>query len=87
MTTQSPGEDLIDTLDDLRKNLNLLREELAKSGVERTKGLRDTMGADCKFYRKSLDLFLRKDYLKLRATIKEAERLFNLIEGENVTER
>lgn len=77
------GERLIDELDHLRVHLNDLSDKLDASGVERTKGLRETMGRDCTFYRKSLDLFLRKDYRQLRNLCKGAHELFNKIEGLN----
>jgi hypothetical protein len=79
----TPGEDLIDYLEDLRLNLNSLRERLEKSGVERTKGLRDAMGNDCKFYRKSLGLFLERDYLDIKQRVADIHSLFNLIEGNH----
>lgn len=77
----SPGEELIETLDDLRHKLNDLRERLQKSGVERTVGLRDAMGIDCTFYHKSMDLFLKKDYIEIRDMIQSVNKLFNIVEG------
>jgi hypothetical protein len=82
MENQTPGDDLIDQLDDLRQKLNSLRERLEKSGVERTRGLRMSMGADCRFHRKSINLFIERDFLELRGMIKEVDRLFRVIEGE-----
>ena len=62
------------------KELKSLSERLEKSGVERTIGLRDAMGNDCKYYRKSLNMFLEKDYLELRDKIAKCNQLFNQIE-------
>lgn len=82
METRTPGEDLIDQLELLRVKLNSLRERLEQSGVERTAGLRDAMGNDCKFYRKSINLFLERDYIELRTMVKDASHLFDIVEGE-----
>ena len=41
--------------------LNSLQERLEKSGVQRTIGLYKSMGTDCAYYKKSLDLFERRD--------------------------
>jgi hypothetical protein len=79
---KSTGEELIDSLEVLRLKLNTLRERLEKSGVERTAGLRDALGSDCRFFRKSLNLFLESDYIELRDMIKEAHNLFNTVEGK-----
>lgn len=81
MEQEPLGEQLIDSLDQLRTELNRLSEKLNASGIERTRGLRETMGRDCTFYRKSLDLFLRKDFLPLRKLCSNAHELFNKIEG------
>jgi len=75
------GEQLINQLDTLRTELNRFAEKLESSGVERTRGLRETMGRDCSFYRKSLDLFLRNDYTALRKLCASTHELFERIEG------
>lgn len=73
MTIESkPGDQLLDML-------KLLQDRLQMSGVERTKGLRDNMGADCEFYSKSLDLFLKKDYQDLKNLISNIHRKFEEI--------
>ena len=79
--TDSPGEKLIDSLDELRQQLNLLVDRLARSGVERTNGLRVYMGRDCEFFKKSLDIFVRKDYIDLRNLIESCHELFQIVEG------
>ena len=61
-----PGEELIIALDKLR-------ERLSSSGVERTAGLREAMGNDCSFYRKSLDIFLSRDYDDLLLLLNQAQ--------------
>ena len=82
MNNKLPGEELIDTLDDARLLLNSLRERLEQSGVERTKGIREALGEDCKWYRKSLSMFLDKDYVELRDLIQTAHSLFQQVEGK-----
>ena len=67
---EQPGERLIRILEDLRLRLNT-------SGVERTQGLRDAMGEDCRFYRKSLDLFLGRDLTDLRQLLETAAKEMN----------
>ena len=79
----TPGDELINTLDDLRLSLNNLKDRLNSSGVERTKGLRDAMGEDCSFYRRSLDIFLQKDYLEIRNLIAKVNTLYEQIEVKN----
>ena len=76
-----PGEELISLLDTLRINLLQLSDKLKDSGVERTQGLKDAMGIDCPYYRKSLNLFLEQDYTELKNLITATNKQFNLIEG------
>jgi hypothetical protein len=76
------ADELIDQLDVLRLDLMNLESRLSQSGVERTKGLRDAMGEECRFYRRSMNLFLEKDYEDLKTKIENAHKLFLLIEGK-----
>jgi len=69
---QKSGDQLLDMLE-------LLRNRLNTSGLERTVGLRDNMGDNCEFYSKSLDLFLRKDYQDLKNLISNIHRKFEEI--------
>jgi hypothetical protein len=69
-----PGEKLILCLDKLRARLN-------SSGTERTAGLRKAMGDDCTFYRKSLDIFLNRDYDDIEALLSEAKAEFDKLKG------
>lgn len=75
-TPQTPGEQLIYLLEELRKRLS-------NSGVERTTGFRDNMGENCPYYRKSMSLFLERDYIDLKNLVHKTEQLFNLVEGNN----
>lgn len=79
---ETNGEKLIKELDELRRKLSSLSERLDRSGVERTNGLRDHMGADCPYFKKSMDIFLKKDYQELQDMIESINNLFNLIEGK-----
>jgi hypothetical protein len=65
----SPGEQLIDKLETLRNRLN-------DSSVERTAGLAEALGRDCSFHKKSLKMFIDKDYEDLRAQINSIHSLF-----------
>lgn len=67
--------DLIDSLEKFRIRLN-------KSGVERTIGLKAEMGDDCRYYRKSRELFLQKDYEELKVLFLEVTEQWRLIEGK-----
>jgi len=71
---QTPGEELVDTLEKLRQRLN-------GSGSERTVGLKDAMGDDCVYYKRSLDKFVREDYVEIRDIIREATKTLDIIEG------
>ena len=77
------GEELIEELDSLRTEMNRLVDKLNASGIERTNGLRQMMGRDCDFYKKSLSLFLTKDYISLRNLIEACHELFERVEGRN----
>jgi hypothetical protein len=65
-----PGQELLELLNDIRLNIKenesipilALKYRLENSGVERTLGLLNKLGDDCSYYRKSLDIFLRRDY-------------------------
>jgi hypothetical protein len=77
---QFPGQTLIMILEDLRLlllkdpldniSLEALLFRLNNSGVERTYGLMTEMGDDCSFFRKSLNIFLDRDYEELSKIIK-----------------
>lgn len=75
--TLQPGEQLIYLLEKLRI-------KLSNSGVERTVALRDNMGDNCPYYRKSMQLFLDRDYVDLKNLVHQVEEVFNLVEGNNV---
>lgn len=70
----NPGEELVQELD-------LLRQRLNKSKVEATNGLRDALGNNCTFFRKSMDKFVQNDYEDIKDRINQIQTLFNLIEG------
>lgn len=74
------GDQLLDSLEKLRTTLPALVTRLNESGVERTVGLRDNMGKDCVYYKKSLRLFLTRDYKDLRDLVSSVEDLFKRIE-------
>ena len=80
MTT---GEQLIKELDDLRRHLLTLSDRLNNSGIERTQGLKDNMGLDCPYFKRSLNIFMKKDYEELRDMVQSINNLFNLIEGKS----
>lgn len=67
--------DLIDCLEKLRYRLD-------KSGVRRTFGLGLEMGTDCPYYKKSLDIFMKKDLQDIRSLLLNADSLIALIEQD-----
>ena len=81
-----PGQELLELLNQIRGYLTpdevsiplrAFKYRLDRSGIERTLGLLKNMGDDCSYYRKSLDIFLRKDYndiYKIIMAIPEADR-------------
>jgi hypothetical protein len=70
-----PGQELIQILEQLRNTLN-------RSGVERTAGLLRELGDDCSYYRKSLDIFLRKDYDQIYNLLTQARDIMNKLESK-----
>ncbi len=68
--------DLFDSLEDLRKRMQ-------SSGLERTAGLKDAMGDDCAYYRKSRNILLEKDYEDLKNLFLETLGYFRGIEGKD----
>jgi hypothetical protein len=72
MTNLTPGEELLTLLDQLRKRLS-------NSGVERTQGLRDTMGKDCPYYKKSMQIFLERDYVDIKNLIQKIDSIYQLV--------
>jgi len=78
--TEFPGQDLIIRLEELRNKLN-------RSGVERTAGLMRVLssepgGSDCSYYRKSLDIFLRKDYDQIHSLLVDIKKAMNELGNE-----
>jgi len=67
---EHPGKKLLDCL-------NRLRLRMESSGIERTAGLKNAMGDDCVYFRKSLDIFIKYDWDELEKLINEAHTLFN----------
>lgn len=70
-----PGRELIEKLE-------VLRLRIINSGVERTSALLRGMGDDCSYYRKSLDIFLRKDYDELKKLLSEVLERMEKLDGE-----
>lgn len=68
---------------DLLSSLNAIRARLITSSVERTVGLRDAMGENCAYYRKSRNLFMDKDYQELKLLFLETLEEFRKVEGDN----
>jgi hypothetical protein len=80
--TLTTGEKLIHELDALRIALAKLSDRLNNSGIERTEGLRETQGSDCPYFKKSLDIFVRKDYIQIRDMVESVHNLFRTVEGK-----
>lgn len=70
--------DLMDAIT-LIKDLEALRQRLNKSGVERTQGLQENMGDNCSYYKKSLSLFVDRDYIDLKNLITRLKEQFDNI--------
>jgi hypothetical protein len=75
MEQQYPGQELIQILENLRNRLN-------RSGVERTAGLLRELGDDCSYYRKSLDIFLRKDYDEIHRILVKCKEVMDTLGSE-----
>ena len=76
----TPGEQLVDYLEQLRTELLRLSDRLNDSGVERTAGLGSHLGRNCEYYKKSMNKFLEKDFVDLRNLINQTHRLFKMVE-------
>lgn len=68
---------------DILSSLEALRKRLNSSGIERTVGLRDAMGDNCAYYRKSRALFLDKDYQEIKSLLLETLEHLKALEGPN----
>ena len=77
-------DELIAELNKLRKLLNDLHVTINDSGVERTNGLKNALGAECQYYKKSLQLFLNQDYEKLRDLVNQVHAHFEVAEKEGI---
>jgi hypothetical protein len=77
----SDGDLLIQELELLRQYLLTLSDRLNKSGIERTHYMRGHKGADCGYFKKSMDLFLDFDYDEVRTLINTVYERFETIEG------
>jgi hypothetical protein len=67
-------------MNNLISSLESLRLRLDKSGVNRTYGLATTMGDDCFYYKKSLDLFERQDLDELKQLLLEVAKEMKKVE-------
>jgi hypothetical protein len=82
MTILTLGDHLVADLEELRVALKSLSDRLNESGIERTHHLREIMGEECRYYKKSMALFEEKDYENLRDLVRRANQCFDLIEGK-----
>lgn len=94
-----PGQELLHILDNLRTSLKkdessiplrALKYRLDNSGVQRTNGLLISMGNDCSFFRKSLDIFLKRDFddiFKILKAIPEEDSSEDIKLAINIMER
>tara|TARA_Y100000310_G_C20537238_1_gene741443 strand:- start:471 stop:722 length:252 start_codon:yes stop_codon:yes gene_type:complete len=53
-------------LGNILSSFSTLEKRLKNSGINRTIGLRQSMGDDCSYYQKSLKLFFRNDLVDLK---------------------
>ena len=58
-------------LNKMISTLSSLQLRIQKSGFERTAGLREAMGEDCPYYRKSLSLFMENDFQDLHSLLQK----------------
>ena len=63
MADKSPE---LDSLGNVLSSFSTLEKRLKNSGLNRTSGLLQSMGADCSYYQKSLKLFFRNDLVDLK---------------------
>ena len=63
MADKSPE---LNDLGEILSSFSALQKRLKNSGLERTAGLRHSMGDDCSYYQKSLKLFFKNDLVDLK---------------------
>ena len=63
MADKSPE---LNDLGEILSSFSALQKRLKNSGFERTAGLRQSMGDDCSYYQKSLNLFFKNDLVDLK---------------------
>jgi len=78
----SAGQMLINELDDLRRLLEAFYKDVSSSGVERTSHFLNYVGSDCRYYQKSMELFMSEDYPKIKESVRELAELIDIIEGK-----
>ena len=66
----------------LLEELLSLKTLLSSGSLERTKGLKDNLGISCIYYKKSLSLFVEREYDVLAAKIKLIKKIIEVIEGK-----
>ena len=71
---------LLERLGDLISMFSDLSNQLQTSGLKRTTGLRDSMGDDCPYYKKSLKLFFRNDFVELKNLIDKLKEQIDNVE-------
>lgn len=74
-TMVMPTFDLLDALEELRIRLN-------KSGTERTHGLKAEMGDDCRYYQKSKEIFMNKDYDDVKILVLKILNEYRIVEKD-----
>ncbi|MAE81779.1 MAG: hypothetical protein CMB80_03505 [Flammeovirgaceae bacterium] len=68
-------------MESVLSSLSATQKRLKNSGFERTTGLRQSMGDDCPYYLKSLNLFFKNDLVDLK------HLLIKLVEEIDALER
>ncbi len=78
MASKSPKQIQMESV---LSSLSATQKRLKNSGFERTTGLRQSMGDDCSYYLKSLNLFFKNDLVDLK------HLLIKLVEEIDALER
>jgi hypothetical protein len=68
---------------DLLDILNDFRIVLGSTCLERTAGLKDAMGENCQYYRRSKDIFISKEYDLVKNRFLQCLEEFRKVEGQS----
>jgi len=74
--------DALEVLERRSENIPSITADQKESLKNYISGLREAQGVDCPYFKKSLDIFVKKDYIQVRDMVESIHNLFLTIEGK-----